>query len=373
MPNGAQVDEGQAGEDPRKRDYAIIVGVTRYPRLSRDGGTADLQGSINDAENVRAWIESDAGGGVPPDHVEYVIRANTTAPRIADPTRDAVVEAFTNMYARCWPDGPDRGPKVPTGRRLYVYISGHGLSADLDHGALLCSNSSNNLYSTVAPYASIKAFRQAGFFEEFVVWFDGCMDWAGLEPESINYIPRPGNSSLAPGPVFTAYAAHPRLKAMECPDNNGKMRGVFTRTLLEGLEGEAADPDTGVIDGLSLQKYLWNALPKHLPASAKDNILIDKQPFVRTDPCIVFGTTKKKAELNVVLRFDAVHNGADARVWGRQLGGQQSLSPLAQHKIVNGQVEFALGNGVYAVDVPQDGLRTGFEVTGGAVTKLSLS
>lgn len=229
MPNGAQGDEGQVGEDPRKRGYAIIVGVTRYPKLSRDGGTADLQGPINDTEKVRAWIESDEGGGVPPDHVEYVIRANTTAPGTAEPTRDAVVEAFTKMYARCWPDGPAGAPKVPTGRRLYVYVSGHGLAADLDHGALLCSNSSDNLYSTVAPYASIKAFRQAGFFEEFVVWFDGCLDWAGLEPESINYVPRPVGGWLPPGPVFTAYAAHPRLRAMECPDDSGKVRGVFTR------------------------------------------------------------------------------------------------------------------------------------------------
>lgn len=112
-------------------------------------------------------------------------------------------------------------------------------------------------------------------------------------------------------------------------------------------------------------------MPKYLPASAKDNTLIDKQPFVRTDPNIVFGTTKKAVELNVVLRFDAAHDGADARVWGRQLGGLQSLSLLTQRKIVNGQVELALGNGVYVVDVPQDGLRSGFEVTGGAVTKLS--
>jgi hypothetical protein len=44
---------------------------------------------------------------------------------------------------------------------------------------------------------------------------------------------------------------------------------------------------------------------------------------------------------------------------------------LAERKIENGQVELELENGVYAVDVPQRGLRAGFEVTGGAVTKLS--
>ena len=372
MPNGAQGDEGQDGGHERKRDYAIVIGVTRYPRLSRDGGTADLQGSIYDAEKVRDWLVSDEGGGVPKDHVEYVIRGAGTAPGAADPTRDTVVDAFIRIYEKCWPGGPDKAPKIPTGRRLYVYVSGHGLAADLDHGALLCSNSSNNLYSTVAPYAAIKAFRQAGFFEQFVVWFDGCMDWAGMEPEPINYVPRPTGSGSPPGPVFFAYAAHPRLKAVESADENGKVRGVFTRTLLAGLEGGAVDPTTGRIDGTSLAKYLWNAMTKFLPSSVKDNTLIDKQPYVRADPEMYFGTTKKKeaAKSKVVLRFDAEHDGADARVWGRP-GKQQSLALLAEQKIANGQAEFELENGVYAVDVPQRGLRAGFEVTGGAVTKLS--
>lgn len=369
MPNGAQDNAGEA-EDVRQRDYAIIIGITRYPNLSLDGKSADLRGPINDARKVRAWIESDEGGGVPPANVEYVIRGENSVAGAPDPTRDAVVQAFVNMYARCFPEGPEHAPKVPTGRRLYVYVSGHGLAADLDHGALLCSNSSNNLYSTVSPYASIKAFRQLGFFDQFVVWFDGCMDWAGLEAEPINYVPRPAGGWLPPGPVFIAYAARPRLKAMESPDENGEVRGVFTRTLLAGLEGGAVDPMTGKIDSSSLAKYLWNAMPEYMPASAKENVLIAKQPFVRTDPDISFGVPKGAAKSTVVLRFADEHNGARARVWGRKAESQQSLSLLSENTIVNGRIELVLGNGIYAVDVPEHGLRTSLEVTGSAVTKL---
>jgi hypothetical protein len=369
MPNGAQGDGVQAVDDVRKSDYAIIVGITRYPQLSLDGASADLKGPIHDAEKVRAWIESDEGGGVPSSHVKYVIRESPVA-ATPDPTRDAVVQAFIGMYAWCYPNGADSAPEIPLGRRLYVYVSGHGLAADLDHGALLCSNSSNNGYSTVAPYASIKAFRQMGFFKEFVVWFDGCMDWAGLEPELINYVPRP-TGWVDPGPVFVAYAARPRLKAMESPDEKGEVGGVFTRTLLAGLEGRAVDPATGMIEGSDLAKYLWNAMPDYMPASAKDNVLISKQPFVRTEPGIFFGTTKKKNETKfaVVLRFTDAQNGAHARVWGRKSETQQSLSLLDERTIVNGQVELALGKGIYAVDVPEHGLRASLEVTGSAVTK----
>jgi len=364
MPNG------QAGEDPRTSDHAIIIGVTRYPELSRDGGTADLQGSINDAEGIRNWLVRPDGGGVPVANIEYLIREQATPADKADPTRDAVVRAFVRMYARCWPNGPAGPPKVPTGRRLYVYVSGHGLASDPDNGALLCSNSTDNLYSTVAPVPSIKAFRQAGFFRQFVVWFDGCMDWPGLEPEGINYNPRPGNDLNPPGPVFTAYAARPRLRAVESADAQGKMGGVFTRTLLAGLGGGAADPDkNGMIDGFSLQRYLLNTMPKHLPPEAAANALVDKQPFVRTDPGIEFGTAREVPLPTIVLNFDPRYNGTDAQVWGRK-SGMPNLSLVTKEPIQNGEVRLQLLDGMYAVDVPGHNLQTTFEVTGGLVTKL---
>lgn len=366
MSNG--VDAGEEQKDPRKKDYAIVVGVSRYPKLTREGGTpADLDGPINDALKVREWLGRDDGGGVPLENVEYVVRQPVTPAVAPDPTRDTIVQAFAQMYARCWQ--PNGAPIVPLGRRLYVYVSGHGV-AGLDHGALLCSNSSNALYASVGPHLSIGAFRQGGFFKEFVVWFDGCMDWAGLEPEPINYNPKPGNSLEPPGPVFTAYAAHPRLRTVEAPDLDGEVHGIFTQTLLRGLEGGAADPGTGVIDGFSLQNYLVNTLPKYLPDNVKNNILVDKQPFVRTDPGIVFGTAKKVPLSTIVLQFGGQYDGAEARVWRRK-PGDAGLSLMYSQAITNGAAKFTLTNGIYAVDVPQHGLRTGFEVTGGTATKLA--
>ncbi|CAN5193332.1 hypothetical protein BH10PSE6_BH10PSE6_11990 [soil metagenome] len=311
-------DDGQAADDPRKRDFAIVVGIKRYPKLSRDGTVADLQGSETDAEKVRDWLVSVQGGGLPPQNIEFVVRPRNMPKDAPAPTRDAVVEAFVNMYARCWTDSG--APRIPTGRRLYVYVSGHGLANDLDHGALLCSNSSNNLYSTVAPYTAIKAFRQAGFFDQFVVWFDGCMDWAGIEGDVVNYSPRPGNNPNPPGPVFTAYAARPRLRAVEAPDGNGVVSGIFTRALLAGLEGEAVDSTTGEINGIGLQNHLFNAMPKYFPDAVKTNVLVDKQPSVRTDPGIIFATNKAATKTTAVLNFGAEHNGALARLWGQARG-----------------------------------------------------
>ena len=112
MSNG--VDAGEEQKDPRKKDYAIVVGVSRYPKLTREGGTpADLDGPINDALKVREWLGRDDGGGVPLENVEYVVRQPVTPAVAPDPTRDTIVQAFAQMYARCWQ--PNGAPIVPSG------------------------------------------------------------------------------------------------------------------------------------------------------------------------------------------------------------------------------------------------------------------
>jgi hypothetical protein len=364
MTSGKDGDAPQGDES--LHDYAIVVGVTCYPELTRDGAVADLAGPSTDAEKVRAWLLSDEGGGVPESNLEYVVQL---APR------NAVERAFARMWGRCWV-GPNGMPKFPTGRRLYVYCSGHGLAAsDLDHAALLCSNASEHQYSTVIPHECIRAFRQSGFFKEFVIWFDGCMDWAGSDIDGgISYRPPPvsDSPSATAAPLFEAYAAHPRFRAVEAPDDHGIVRGVFTRTLLAGIQGEAADPSTGQIDGLSLKSYLENTMEKYLPESDKRNILIDKKPLVRTDEGIVFGTLKEAdiVKAKVVLRFGGLNHGAEARLWGREPKGG-SVSLLKTQRIDQGNIEFELPSGLYAVDVPQHGLRRGFEVSGRIVTELS--
>src|SRR5262249_30239921 len=102
----------------------------------------------------------------------------------------------------------------------------------------------------------------------------------------------------------------------------------------------------------------------------KNNILVDKQPFVRTDPGIVFGIAKKVPLTTIVLQFGIQYDGAEARVWGGK-PGVAGLSLMSSQAITNGAVEFTLTNGIYAVDGPQHGIQTGFEVTGGTATKLA--
>ncbi len=366
MPNVNGAPQGR--DDPRKKDYAIVVGVARYPELIRDGKPADLKGSAFDAKKIYDWLVSDSGGGVPPENIEYVIRAAGRAENEPDPSRDAVAKAFTCMWDRCWTK--DDAPKTPpVGRRLYVYVSGHGLTGDGDHGVLLCSNSSSRSYATVGPHLSIQDFRKAGFFQEFVVWFDGCMDWTSVASQPIDYQPPAGNDLNAPGPVFAAYAAKPRLRTVEVPDQSGQVGGIFTRALLAGLKGDAAE--NAQIDSKSLEKYLYNAMPNYLPAALWQDNIIAKQPFIKqADPGIVFHDAATEPDSSIVLNIGAKYDGAEAQLWGNDPEAA-GLKLLGKRTIAKGSITISLPKGFYFVVVPEHSLRQGFEVIGGGAKLVS--
>ena len=110
-------------------------------------------------------------------------------------------------------------------------------------------------------------------------------------------------------------------------------------------------------------------MPQYLPQEAMNNNLIDKQPRIRTDPDIIFAENKAVARSPVLLTFDPACNGSNARVWGRE-PPNPTFSVLTTKRIENGKITVDLADGIYAVDVPDHQLRTGFEVTGGQATKL---
>jgi RNA polymerase sigma-70 factor (ECF subfamily) len=54
-------------------DFAIVVGIARYPGFGRtETEPRNLNGPDNDAQSVYEWIVSPAGGAVPPGNVTLV-------------------------------------------------------------------------------------------------------------------------------------------------------------------------------------------------------------------------------------------------------------------------------------------------------------
>ena len=69
-------------------DYAVVVGVARYPELSAEGAAADLEGPDNDAQDVYDWLVSPDGGGLDPGNVKLLRSARLRRrPNRAAPSR----------------------------------------------------------------------------------------------------------------------------------------------------------------------------------------------------------------------------------------------------------------------------------------------
>ena len=46
-------------------DYAILIGIDRYPLLGKANSPANLRGPRNDVDAVKRWLLDPGGGGLP--------------------------------------------------------------------------------------------------------------------------------------------------------------------------------------------------------------------------------------------------------------------------------------------------------------------
>lgn len=229
-------------------DRAIVVGVSRYPILG------DLAGPENDANDFFAWLCAPAGGAVPAENVELILSPEPppgTSPLKAEPTTTALEAAFDALY-----DLGDQN-NGRAGRRLYLYMAGHGFAPTLEDAALLMANAARGRVHHLAgrPYANW--FRRSAFFDEVVLFMDCCRENYPRSPV------RPCHLDTINGPRlarhFYGLATEWSRAAREVPDGNGVVHGQFTTALLAGLRGGASEAG-GVITGASLERFVFNYL-----------------------------------------------------------------------------------------------------------------
>lgn len=232
------------------QDRAVVVGITRYP------GMEDLDGPENDAADFAAWLGDPQGGAVPDAGISLILSSQypvTESAGDAQPTAEAVVGAF----AAIWQEGlAVRGGKL--GRRLFIFMAGHGFAPDLGSAAVLAANATKSRLGLHVPgpaYADL--FRQAGFFDEVLLIMDCCRS---NFPKAPLHRPRLTETTApVPSNYFYGFATTFNRPSRELPGQDGRVNGIFTRTLLAGLRGAAAQPSTGRITGASLAAYAYNA------------------------------------------------------------------------------------------------------------------
>lgn len=266
------------------KDYAIIVGIKAYPAFDPDG---PLEGPENDALAFRDWVISPTGGNVPNDKEHVVLIVSSDYKPAATEIEDArpmvmdVQRAFERLQLKASKNA-DKGKGLQVGRRLYIYMAGHGFAPRDDQTALLMANATRDrtgpVYHILGQYTADWFFK-AKYFEEVILLMDCCRELYPVMGLNMSF-----NELLAPGAVdkvkrFYGYATKWSRLSRE-KNINGVRRGIFTATLMKALEGDAVDPDTGELTARSLSDYLYTNMETFLDDAEKQNDEIPREPEI---------------------------------------------------------------------------------------------
>jgi hypothetical protein len=244
------------------------------------------------------------------------------------------------------------------GGRIYLFLSGHGFSPAPRRGCLFAANAKERLGFNVHATGWLSWLQDSGYFREFVLWMDCCMNRLSFLQARDPPLPIV-NASEPPRASFVAFAAQRPLKAVEVPipQDDGKTHGVFTWTLLDGLRGAAADAN-GRVTGRSLADWTRNALAARMaPRDLADPDVAKEPEVLQEDAGLIFARGVSKPLYRVRVAFPAAAAGGSARLWcGAPPRIVQSFPVGVTPEVLE------LRPGLYLIDVPAAGLRQGFEV-----------
>jgi len=251
-----------------RKDHAFVVGIADYPTLGDNDSARNLEGPVNDAHAMTRWLVEEAG--VPCENVICITSEGRGNCRILDgqfgerfngdggkPTRldietiinDPVDEALNTR------GGPSR-----KGRRLWVYLAGHGFrssSAVRDVCVLSADASREHALRNLCITQWMDYVALNNPFDEVVLWADCCSDILyGVAPYGPPEMKFKVRHKIAPR-LFILGSTVDR-KAYEAPDASGVTGGNFTRILLSALRGDSTRTQDGYISSEDLKNYFEN-------------------------------------------------------------------------------------------------------------------
>ncbi|HWI71182.1 MAG TPA: caspase family protein [Baekduia sp.] len=260
-------------------DHAVVIGVRRYAD-SPAGWVSDLQGPDNDAEAVAEWLQKADGGGLPAANVRVARSALAPDPFPsggAEPHQSGVMQVLDDLAQL--PKNQVDGQYA--GRRLYVYVSGHGWSRDRGDAALITAEATKASPANVLVSDWIAWMINAAPFQELVLWADMCATVDDQTAFQRCALPKKRSGNQHKVKVFTAFAAQLSLIAVEAEMADKKWHGAFTYALLQGLAGAAA----GAVTSDSLRDYLRNNMKSFMRPDQLSQLTVAQEPaFGTTDP-----------------------------------------------------------------------------------------
>jgi hypothetical protein len=351
-----------AGRSERRRlmplvtqaDRAIVVGISNYPKL----GIGGLSGPVKDAHAMADWLQQSAGA-----HVTLITSEGRGSESwtVSDrrPNQQDIEDGFDSYILESMDQNTMR-----IGRRLYVYMAGHGFAPEPRHLALITANALRDVkIPNIQATSWIDWFADQLYFDECVLWMDCCAERTFLYDGGKPLMKKAATRQNGRAKVFMAFAAGPSVSAFEGPIGpNGEIRGLFTDRLLRGLKGAAADA-SGTVRTSDLMVYLKNqqGLIGNAPTAGASTGAAFEPVFPETaDLILAQGQSLPTYSLKVALPDGTTLTVLDAR-----------QTVVDQDQVTNGVVKMQLPLGIFKAVGP--GLSTLFEIASGTTSEVDLA
>ncbi len=244
---------------PAAEDFGLVVGINDYKNQPFES----LKGPKGDADDFVTWLKSPAGGDLLPTNVDPFIHLSD------EEGKEPMLSHLWILLNKLIESAPSRRARI--GRRLYVFLAGHGISPSeqLDETGLITVEAKGKL----APYLPGKlcadGFCNGGHFDEVLLFMD-CCRVSTMLVGPIGKIPifeKPDVAAAGAASRFYAFATAFGKVARETPVD-GKVRGNFSRALIEGLNGRAAD-GAGRLTTNSLKLWLEHKMSIKIEGEAQ--------------------------------------------------------------------------------------------------------
>lgn len=270
------------------QDHAVVVAITRYPDIS------DLRGPENDARGLERWLTDPAGGAVPAAQVQSVRTSLFPEPwrGAPQPSLGDINRAFDPLVRQAFRD------RRKLGRRLYIFLAGHGFASGASEAALFAADASQwTLGSYVQGRLYADWFRASGLFDEVVLLVDCCRNLYPNAPAQLPPWPPltlGGNAARRVYGYASAYAQLAREREVD-----GEFKGLFTRAVLECLTTAGPRDAQGRVTGETLRSYVHARMPE---LSREARLREDQIPDFVVDDGVVFA--EPGAEWGVLVRVE---------------------------------------------------------------------
>lgn len=305
--------------------YAVVVGINDYP-----GGYAALSGPVNDARAFAEWLTDPQHGALPKGNVRQVLSPKRRPVRLssAKPTKELVDDAIwatrESLRRELQKAPEEERVGLRHESRIYLFVAGHGMMPGGGVAALLDAKAARGRQTNVELQSYLEWLVADGLFAEVCVFADCCRNYELLAQPGVPPFDRAGEAG---GKVIFLMALATTAGRLSFEDTDESIpaderRGYFSKALVEGLRGNAADPDTGLVTHELLRAYVDKVVAERTsskPAGLRQGIetrqsggnLVFGPPRTRAAPRAQRGDHRARGrELRkIVIRFPARMRG----------------------------------------------------------------